>query len=119
MITPYVTTAQLADKYPSIEAGSSKHTIVYYTHQGVDYHSAIKLFRSIDDQRLIICPTCGCPVRQLTHYEDRPGLCCVDDITKRRSKDDTLPKVVRRGKATKPTTKRKALSLRSKARKAA
>lgn len=113
MITPLVSSAQFAHIYPSIQPGAGKPTIVYYKHQGVDYHSAVKLWVGIDDSRAIICPACGCPVRQLTHYEDRPGLCCVDCVTKRRRKDDTLPTQVK----AKSPAKRKPFTL-SKRRKA-
>src|SRR5258708_38120997 len=101
MITPIVTTAMFADKYTTIEPGNRRSTIAYYSHEGVDFHSAVSLFKSIDDQKFIICG-CGCPVRQLGHYDARPGLACVDCLMRERRKDSDVLPAARRAKSTKP-----------------
>lgn len=117
-IKPLVTVAQFAQQYTTMEAGQTRKTIVYYAHRGVDYHSAISLFKSIDDQRFIMCG-CGCAVRQLTHFDDRPGLCCIDCLMRERRKDDNAPIQVKPKVATPAQVVKRKPVARRKARKAA
>ncbi|MEP7286956.1 MAG: hypothetical protein ABI947_14460 [Chloroflexota bacterium] len=72
-----------------------------YTFEGTGYTSKLKLTRN-EDGLFIACPTCGCPVRQLHKNETRPGLCCVDCLSRAEQKaaaaDDRKANVRRRKK---------------------
>lgn len=94
MITPILTTAQshLSGYFAQLKPGERKPFTVPYSFQGYDFTSALGFWLGIDESRAFICPTCGCCVRVLTHYEDRPGLCCPACVSKREHRADTLPK---------------------------
>jgi len=81
MITPIVIATKL---HSGLDLAPFTAQVIeaHYQVDGISFSSKLKLWRGVDDIRLVHCPACGCPVRQLTHHPDRPGLLCIDCLSR-------------------------------------